>query len=140
SRRLAAARFDVSWEQVVAIEREGLASAWPPLPARLVPADAHRWARRQSDGYGNDFDPSSITSGYVNKLSLPRGKTMQERLQAQLAALGKGVKGAAMTEGCRQTAAWCVGRLPGLYIKFQQTNESRYGDEITRIVQALLNE
>jgi hypothetical protein len=65
---------------------------------------------------------------------------MQERLQAQLAALGKGVQAAAMSEGCRQTAAWCVGRLPGLYSKFQQTNESRYGDEITRIVQALLNE
>jgi hypothetical protein len=65
---------------------------------------------------------------------------MQERLQAQLAALGKGVEGSAMPEGCRQTAAWCVGRLPGLYTKFQQTNESRYGDEITRIVQALLNE
>jgi hypothetical protein len=65
---------------------------------------------------------------------------MQERLQAQLAALGKGVERAAMTEGCRQTAAWCVGRLPSLYTKFQQTNESRYGDEITRIVQALLDE
>ena len=45
-----------------------------------------------------------------------------------------------MSEGCRQTATWCVGRLPGLYSKLQQTNESRYGDEITRIVQALLNE
>ena len=65
---------------------------------------------------------------------------MQERLQAQLATLGKGIQAAAMSVGCRQTAAWCVGRLPGLYNKFQETNESRYGDEITRIVQALLNE
>ena len=65
---------------------------------------------------------------------------MQERLQDQLAALGKGVEGAAMTEGCKQTAAWCVGRLPRLYSMLEQTNESRYGDEITRIVQALINE
>jgi hypothetical protein len=65
---------------------------------------------------------------------------MQERLQGQLSALGKSIQAAAMSEGCRQTAAWCIGRLPGLYSKFQQTNESRYGDEITRIVQALLDE
>jgi hypothetical protein len=36
SRRLAAARFDVSWEQIVAIEREGLVNGWPPLPPRLA--------------------------------------------------------------------------------------------------------
>jgi hypothetical protein len=65
---------------------------------------------------------------------------MQEPLQAQLAVLGKGIQAAAMTESCRRTAAWCVGRLPGLYTRFQQTNESRYGDDITRIVQALLDE
>jgi hypothetical protein len=35
SRRLAAAGFDVSWEQVLAIEREGLLNVWPPLPPRL---------------------------------------------------------------------------------------------------------
>jgi hypothetical protein len=38
SRRLAAARFDVSWDQVIAIEREGLINCWSPLPPRLKPA------------------------------------------------------------------------------------------------------
>lgn len=65
---------------------------------------------------------------------------MQKRFQARLAAVGKGLQAAAMSEGCRRTAAWCVGQLPSLYTKFQQTNESRYGDEITRVIQVLLNE
>ena len=39
SRRLAAAGFNLSWEQVLAIEREGLFNVWPPLPPRLK---AHR--------------------------------------------------------------------------------------------------
>ena len=65
---------------------------------------------------------------------------MRRCFQAQLATLRKGVQAAAMSEGCRQTAAWCVAQLPGLYSKFQETNESCYGDEITRVVRALLNE
>jgi hypothetical protein len=60
--------------------------------------------------------------------------------QVRLAALGRGVQAAPMSDECKHTAAWCVGQLPNLYTKFQETNESRYGEEISRVVQALLND
>ena len=65
---------------------------------------------------------------------------MDEAFQAQLAALGDEVVAAAIPEGCKQTAAWCIGQLPTLYAKFRQTYESRYGEEISRLVQWLLKE
>jgi hypothetical protein len=65
---------------------------------------------------------------------------MDQTLQAQLAALGDEVGAAAIPDGCKHTAVWCAGRLPGLYAQFRQTSESRYGDEITRLVQAALKE
>jgi hypothetical protein len=65
---------------------------------------------------------------------------MDGALQAQHAALGDEVVAAAIPEGCKQTAAWCIGQLPTLYGKFRQTCESRYGEEISRLVQWLLKE
>lgn len=63
---------------------------------------------------------------------------MDKALQALLAALGNQVRAAAIPDGCKQTAAGCLGQLPTLYAQFRQTNESRYGDEITRLVQWML--
>jgi len=63
---------------------------------------------------------------------------MKRTLQAQLVALGTEVQAAAVPDGCKQTAAWCIRQLPPLYAEFGQTNESRYGDEITRLVQGVL--
>ena len=65
---------------------------------------------------------------------------MNEVLQAQLAVLGDEIRSAAVPSGCKQTLAWCFAKLPALYGKFYQTNESRYGEEITRLVQAMLSE
>ena len=65
---------------------------------------------------------------------------MDGAFQAQFAALGDEVVAAAIPEGCKQTAAWCIGQLPALYAKFRQTCESRYGEEISRLVQSLLKE
>ena len=65
---------------------------------------------------------------------------MDGAFQAQLAALGDEVVAAAIPEGCKQTAAWCIGQLPALYAKFRQTCESRYGEEISRLVQWMLKE
>ena len=63
---------------------------------------------------------------------------MKETLQAQIAALGTEIQATAVPDGCKQTAAWCIRQLPALYAQFRQTNESRYGDEITRLVQGVL--
>ena len=38
------------------------------------------------------------------------------------------------------TVVWCLEQLPGLYAKFCQTRESRYGDEIRRLEQGILGE
>src|ERR1700687_3620762 len=65
---------------------------------------------------------------------------MSEALQAQLAVLGKKVGAATIPDGCKHTTGWCIGKLPPLYAKFRETNESRYGEEITRLVQGMLNE
>jgi hypothetical protein len=65
---------------------------------------------------------------------------MSEALQAQLAGLGKKVRAAAIPDGCKHTTDWCIGKLPPLYAKFRETNESRYGEEITRLVQGMLKE
>jgi hypothetical protein len=65
---------------------------------------------------------------------------MDKTLQAQLAVLGKKVRAAAIPDGSKHTTDWCIGKLPTLYAKFRQTNESRYGAEITRLVQGMLGE
>jgi len=63
---------------------------------------------------------------------------MSKSLRAQLAALGDEVRAATPPGACTLTATWCVGQLPALYDKFTQTNESRYCEEITRLVQLML--
>jgi hypothetical protein len=65
---------------------------------------------------------------------------MSDALQDQLAALRKEVGAGQISGECKQTADWCFGQLPSLYDKFCQTNESRYGDEITRRIVAVLKE
>jgi hypothetical protein len=65
---------------------------------------------------------------------------MTEALQAQLAVLGRKVRAAAIPDGCKHTTGWCIGKLPPLYAKFRETNESRYGEEITRLVQGMLQD
>jgi hypothetical protein len=65
---------------------------------------------------------------------------MSEALQARLAVLGRKVRAAAIPDGCKHTTDWCIGKLPTLYAKFRETNESRYGEEITRLVQGALKE
>jgi len=65
---------------------------------------------------------------------------MGRGFQAQLAALGKQVRAAAISGGWEHTFDCSFGRLPVLYEKFCQTNESRYGEEIRRRVLVVLNE
>jgi hypothetical protein len=63
---------------------------------------------------------------------------MGEKLQARLAEFVQAVETAAVPENFRPTALWCVRLLPALYEKLHQTYESRYAEEITRLVRALL--
>jgi hypothetical protein len=63
---------------------------------------------------------------------------MDEAAQAHLAALEDEVRGAALPEGVRHTALWCLGQLLARYAQYRQTRESRYGEEITRLVRGLL--
>jgi hypothetical protein len=63
---------------------------------------------------------------------------MGEEMQAQLSELDGEVRAATIPGGWKHSAVWCVTQLPALYVKFRQTYESRYSDEITRLVRAVL--
>jgi hypothetical protein len=65
---------------------------------------------------------------------------MEKTIQVQLAELGDEVRAAAIPDASKRTALWCVDKLPSLYAQFRNTYESRYGEEITRLVQGALNE
>ncbi len=65
---------------------------------------------------------------------------MDEALQTQLAAMGDEVLLVAIPDDCKRTIRWCVEQLPSLYADFRQTSESRYINEITRLVQGMLKE
>ncbi len=65
---------------------------------------------------------------------------MVDALQAHLGALGDQVQITTIPVGCKQSVAWCIRQLPPLYTLFHQTNESRYGEEITRLFQCVLKE
>jgi hypothetical protein len=63
---------------------------------------------------------------------------MDESLQGQLNALGCEILAATIPGDWKHTASWCFEQLPALYENYRQTNDSRFGDEITRRVSALL--
>jgi len=65
---------------------------------------------------------------------------LDEVLQAHLGALSEEVRATSIPGDRRDAAGWCIRQLPPLYAKFLQTNESRYGEEITRLFQGLFNE
>jgi hypothetical protein len=64
---------------------------------------------------------------------------MDDVLAAKLALMWEELRIAAIRAGCKDTALWCIGRLPALYDQFQQTSESRYGEQLTGHLQGLLN-
>ena len=63
---------------------------------------------------------------------------MDEAARAHLAALEDEVRAAGLSEAGQHTALWCLGQLLPRYDQYRQTRESRYGEEITRLVQAVL--
>src|SRR5262249_32946102 len=65
---------------------------------------------------------------------------MADALQVQLEALADEVRAASIPSEGKHTVLWCLESLPTLYAKFCQTSESRYGHEITRLVQGAFKE
>jgi hypothetical protein len=63
---------------------------------------------------------------------------MGEFIVSQVAALEDDIRAAPIASDVKHTAAWCFGHLPALYRQYCETRESRYGDEITRLVVAVL--
>jgi len=65
---------------------------------------------------------------------------MDEAIGCYLETLTKEVQAAAgLADATRQSACWSIGQLPALYAKFRQSSESRHCDEITRLVQGVVN-
>jgi hypothetical protein len=60
-------------------------------------------------------------------------------LASLFAALRKEVRAAAISKDGKHTAIWCIEQLPRLYIQFRQTSETRYSEEISRLLQAVLD-
>ena len=65
---------------------------------------------------------------------------MDQALQVQLTVMRNQIQASAIPDDCKQTAFWCLGQLPALYSKLHLTNESRYGDEIVRLVRCVQTE
>src|SRR5262249_59938445 len=63
---------------------------------------------------------------------------MHPTIQAHFQELEAAVRGTAVPPDRREVIAGCVRQLAAVYTKSRQTNDSRYGDEITRLVQGIL--
>jgi hypothetical protein len=59
-------------------------------------------------------------------------------MEADLQAIRDAVSAATLSEDLRQGLLWCLDQLPGLYRELRQTCESRYTDEISRLVRVML--
>jgi len=58
---------------------------------------------------------------------------MHETLKAHFKDLEDAVRATSVPEDRRDAIAGTVRRLPALYLKLRETNESRYGDAIARL-------
>lgn len=65
---------------------------------------------------------------------------MDKVLQRKLLALSDEVQATAIPADCKHTVVWCLAKLPSLYADYRSSNESRFGDEITRLVHAVMKE
>lgn len=65
---------------------------------------------------------------------------MDDAFQEQFTELWDEVRSAAVPGVCNDSAAWCIDQLPPLYAMFHETCDSRYADQITRLIQGVLND
>jgi hypothetical protein len=65
---------------------------------------------------------------------------MHKDIQAHFEALVGAVQGTAIPAERKGVVTRCVQRVSSLYTKLHETNESRYSDELTALVQGVLRE
>jgi hypothetical protein len=65
---------------------------------------------------------------------------MHESVRAHFQELEDAVRATKVPADRQEVIAGAIRQLPALYTKFRQTNDSRYGDAITRTVQAVLKD
>ena len=65
---------------------------------------------------------------------------MDESIRTHFKDLEEAVRTTTVPADRREVMAGLVRRLPALYTQFRETNDSRCGDEITRVVQAVLKD
>jgi hypothetical protein len=65
---------------------------------------------------------------------------MHETIRAHFQKLEAAVQKTTVLADRKEVVAGSIQRLAALYAKFRQTDESRYFDEITRVIQGVLNE
>ena len=65
---------------------------------------------------------------------------MHESIRTHFKDLEEAVGSTAVPADRREVIAGLVRRLPALYDQFRETNDARWGEEITRVVQAVLKD
>jgi hypothetical protein len=65
---------------------------------------------------------------------------MHESIRAHFQELEEALRVTAVPADRREVIAGSVRRLPALYARFRETNESRHGEEIARLVQGILKD
>jgi hypothetical protein len=70
----------------------------------------------------------------------PKGTVMHDSVQAHFEAFETALWATGIAEDRKKLMSQSIRKIADLYPQFQQTNSSRYGDEITRHVQFLLEE
>jgi hypothetical protein len=63
---------------------------------------------------------------------------MHERIRAHFSELQAALEDTTLSDERKQFVASSVVKLAALYAQFRETNMSRFGDEISRLVQAVL--
>src|SRR5436190_17906810 len=65
---------------------------------------------------------------------------MHDHIRTHFAAIESALAKTTILEPRQQAISDLIVKLPPLYTQYRETNSSRFGDEITRIVQALIRE
>jgi hypothetical protein len=65
---------------------------------------------------------------------------MHDRIKSHFAELQSALEDTSLSDERKQIVANSVAKLGALYTQFRETNMSRFGDEITRLVQAVLHQ
>lgn len=65
---------------------------------------------------------------------------MHDQIRSHFAAIEAALAKTTIPEPRQQALSDLIAKLPPLYTQYRETNSSRFGDDITRVVQLLLRE